>query len=191
MLPTPGDHPNPDLLRRLKEFQVQVRQPPRRVEAVVPARGPLSAREAEILVRLRRLSPSLADSLEQALQDLNDHTRLTFVGPAGEVREVMRAAIQMLAPDEEIRKQPWFVGIQQGGKRNPSQSERTRYAVQQRKGNKDQAKAADELIDELVGQIGRQTYSAGSSALHAGTVRSKVLKLTGWIFALLDEVLPE
>jgi hypothetical protein len=103
----------------------------------------------------------------------------------------MRAAIQMLAPDDEIRKQPWFVGIQQGSKRNPSQSERTRYAVQQRKGNKEQVKAADELIDELVGQIGRQTYSAGSSALHAGTVRSKVLKLTGWIFAVLDEVLPE
>jgi hypothetical protein len=191
ILPTPGDHPSPDLLRRLKEFQVQVRQPPRRVEAVVPARGPLSAREAEILARLRRLSASLADSLEQALRDLNDHTRQTFVGPAGEVREVMRAAIQMLAPDDEIRKQPWFVGIQQGSKRNPSQSERTRYAVQQRKGSKEQVKAADELIDELVGQIGRQTYSAGSSALHAGTVRSKVLKLTGWIFAVLDEVLPE
>jgi predicted pPIWI-associating nuclease len=187
----PGNYPNPDLFRRLKEFQVQVRQPQRRIEVIVPARGPLSAREAEILTRLRRLSPSLADSLEQALQDLNDYSRLTFVGPAGEVREVMRATIQMLAPDDEIRKQPWFVGVQQGGKRNPTQSERTRYAVQQRRGDKDQAKGVDDLVDQLVGQIGRQTYSAGSSALHAGTVRGKVRKLTGWIFAILDEVLPE
>jgi hypothetical protein len=113
------------------------------------------------------------------------------VGPAGEIREVMRATVQLLAPDEEVRKQPWFKGIQQGNKVNPSQAERTRFAVQQRGGNKDQAKDADQLIDEKVGQIGRQTYTSGSGQLHAGAVKEKVRKLTGWVFAILDEVLPE
>lgn len=188
---TPNDLPDPDLLRRLREFQGRVRQPPRKIDAVVPARGPLSEREANVLARLRRQSVPLADSLEQALRDLNDHTRVSYVGPAGEVREVMRATIQMLAPDEDIRKQPWYVGIEQGGKRNPSQAERTRYAVQQRRGSKDQVKDGDELVDQLVAQIGRQTYTAGSSALHAGAVRAKVQKLAGWVFAILDEVLPE
>lgn len=186
-----GDSPDPDLLRRLREFQLQVRQSRRKVDAVVPARGPLSGRDADILARLRSRSASLADSLEQALRDLNDHTRLSYVGPAGEAREVMRAAVQMLAPDDEVRKQPWYVGIDQGGKRNPNQAERIRYAVQQRGGNKDQVKGGDELIDQLVGQIGRQTYATGSSALHAGTVQAKVRKLIGWVFAILDEVLPE
>jgi hypothetical protein len=96
-----------------------------------------------------------------------------------------------MAPDEEIRKQHWYVGIEQGGKRNPSQAERIRYAVQQRGGGKDQAKQTDELIDQLVAQIGRQTYSTGSGALHAGTIQAKVRKLTGWVFAILDEILPE
>src|SRR6266496_3198268 len=192
MTPSPrSDAPNPDLLRRLREFQMRVRQPPRRVDAVVPARGPLSARDAHILGRLRRLSPPLAESLEQALKDLNDHTRLSYVGRAGEVREVMRAATQHMAPDEQVRQQPWFTGIEQGGKRNPSQAERIRYAVQQRGGSKDQVKGVDQLIDELVGQIGRQTYSAGSSAFHAGTAQAKVRKLTGWVFAILDEILPD
>ncbi|SCG80246.1 hypothetical protein GA0070623_4966 [Micromonospora rifamycinica] len=103
----------------------------------------------------------------------------------------MRATVQMFAPDDEVRKQPWYVGIEQGGKRNPSQTERVRYAVQQRGGNKDQVKGVDELIDQLVGQIGRQTYSTGSSALHAGTIQAKVRKMIGWVFAILDEVLPE
>lgn len=188
---TRGEGPDPDLLRRLREFQLRVRQSRRKVEAVVPARGPLSGRDAEILARLRRHSPSLADSLEQALRDLNDHTRLSYVGPAGEAREVMRATVQLFAPDDEVRKQPWYVGIEQGGKRNPSQAERIRYAVQQRGGNKDQVKVVDELIDQLVGQIGRQTYSTGSSALHAGTVQANVRKMIGWVFAILDEVLPE
>ncbi|MFI7489404.1 hypothetical protein ACIBXA_13590 [Micromonospora echinaurantiaca] len=186
-----GEGPDPDLLRRLREFQLRVRQSRRKVDAVVPARGPLSGRDADILARLRHHSPSLADSLEQALRDLNDHTRLSYIGPAGEAREVMRATVQMFAPDDEVRKQPWYVGIEQGGKRNPSQAERTRYAVQQRGGNKDQVKGVDELIDQLVGQIGRQTYSTGSSALHAGTVQAKVRKMIGWVFAILDEVLPE
>ncbi len=63
--------------------------------------------------------------------------------------------------------------------------------MQQRGGSKDQVKGVDQLIDELVGQIGQQTYSAGSSAFHAGTARAKVRKLTGWVFAILDEILPD
>jgi hypothetical protein len=184
--------PSPDLLRRLREFQSQVRARPRPApSAVVPARGPISGREATILERLRNLSPVLANSFEQALRDLNDFTRLSYVGPAGEVREVLRAAIQMLAPDVEIKKQKWFVGHEQGKQMNPTQAERTRYAVQIRGGSAEQVKVTDALIDELVGQISRSTYAVGSGALHAGTAQEKVRKLTGWIWALLDEVLPE
>src|SRR6266567_5444162 len=151
--PPRADGPDPDLLRRLREFQVRMRQVPRRVGAVVPARGPLSGRDADILNRLRRSSPMLADSLEQALKDMNDQTRLSYVGPAGEIREVMRATVQLFAPDEDVRKQPWFVGIEQGGKRNPTQAERTRYAVQLRGGHRDQVKGVDDLTDQLVAQI--------------------------------------
>src|ERR1700724_2677273 len=100
-----GNNPlDPDLLRRLREFQVKVRGTiaHRKVDAVVPARGPLSGQNAAILARLRDLSSNLANSLEQALIDLNDGTRLTYIGPVGESREVMRAAVQLLAPDEEI-----------------------------------------------------------------------------------------
>ncbi|MEX0629956.1 MAG: hypothetical protein WEE67_06255 [Chloroflexota bacterium] len=184
---------DPDLFRRLKEFQVRVRQPSAstRSAPVVPARGPLSGLHADILERLRRQSPALADSLEQALTDLNDHNRLSYVGPAGEVREVMRAAVQQLAPDDEVRKQPWFVGTKQGDKINPTQAERARYAVQVRGGSEDQVKDVDELTDGLVGQISRQTYTTGSGAFHAGTQQARVRKLTGWVFAVLDEVLPE
>jgi hypothetical protein len=125
------------------------------------------------------------------LTDLNDHTRRSFVGPAGEVREVLRTALQLLAPDDQVRKQKWFVGIKQGEKLNPSQAERTRYAVQQRGGSPEQVKDVDSLVDELVGQISRRTYSAGSRAFHAGTQQQDVRKLARWVFAVLDEVLPE
>ncbi len=165
--------------------------PIRKVEAVVPARGPLSGRDAHIIARLRRHSEPLADSLEQVLKDLNDHTRLSYVGPAGEIREVLRATVQLFAPDDEVRAQSWFVGYAVGNKVNPTQAERVRYAVQMRGGSRDQVNGMDVLIDQQVGQIGRQTYNTGSSAFHAGTIQANVRKLTGWVFAMLDEVLPE
>jgi hypothetical protein len=139
---------------------------------------------------LARLSQPLADSLEQSLRDLNDPNRLSFVGPAGEVREVMRAAIQILAPDEEIRAQPWFIGHRQGNNDNPTQAERTRLAVQKVRGNTDQVRELDSLVDQLVGKIARETYASGSRAFHAGTARDDVWKLTRWVFAVLGEVLP-
>lgn len=186
--------PSPDYLRRLREYQLQVRavrRKPTTAAAVIPARGPLSRRQLAVLDRLRRLSPSLAESLEQALRDLNDPTRLSYMGPAGEVREVLRAAIQKLAPDVDVKAQPWFKGYEQGGKVNPTQVERTRYAVQNRGGSTDQAKATDELIEELVGKVSRETYQVGSKSFHAGAIQGEVEKLAGWIFALLDEALPD
>ena len=36
-----------------------------------------------------------------------------------------------------------------------------------------------------------KSYRSGSRAFHACTLQAKVSKLTGWIFVILDEVLPD
>jgi hypothetical protein len=128
---------------------------------------------------------------KQALTDLNDGSRLTYVGPAGEAREVLRATIQLFAPDEEIRKQSWFEGIKQGNQTNPSQAERLRYVVQVRGGDHRHAAEAADMIDARIGRLGRNVYQRASAALHADNQRQEVRKLVGWVFAVLDEVLPE
>ena len=183
--------PTPDYLRRLREFQHRVRQRPRSSAVVVPARAPFSSRDAVVMERLRLFSSLLADSLEQCLRDLNDPTRLSYIGPAGELREVMRATIQQLAPDELVRAQPWFKGTTQGDKTNPTQSERARFAVQQRGGSHDQVSEIDSLVEASVGRISRSTYTTSSRSFHAGAAQEQVQKLTGWVFAILDEVLPD
>ena len=105
----------------------------------------------------------------------------------------MRAAIQKLAPEEEIRGQSWFKGISSdnGKTKHPSQAERTRYAVQVRGGNVDQVKELDSVLEESIGRISRDTYNAGSKSFHAGAAQEQLRKLTGWVFAVLDEVLPD
>src|SRR5439155_6361388 len=111
--PTDGTHASPDLLRRLREFQAKVR--PEVSVAAAPRVRPrevvVSGVHAAIMDRLRLVSTHLADGLQQSMEDLSDQTRLTYVGPAGEAREVLRACIQLLAPDTEVRKQPWFTGV--------------------------------------------------------------------------------
>ena len=111
MPPSPrSDSPDPDLLRRLREFQVQVRHAPRKVDVVVPARGPLSARDVDILARLRRQSESLADSLEQVLKDLNDHTLVlrSATEPFDTATAMGRMLLQMLGifPQFELGTRP-------------------------------------------------------------------------------------
>lgn len=175
------------------EFQVRVRtisSPSRKAEAAVPARGPLSAESLGILARLRALSTKLADSLEQALIDLNDGTRLTYIGPVGEAREVMRAAAQMLAPESEIRKQSWFVGVKQGDKTNPSQAERLRYAVQRRGGDFATAVDTADVVDAKIGRLGRLVYQRASAGFHTENEQREARVIIGYVFALLDDILP-
>jgi hypothetical protein len=103
----------------------------------------------------------------------------------------MRATIQLFAPDDEVRGQSWFKGSQQGNQVNPTQTERLRYAVQRRGGDQGQAADAVDMIDERIGRLGRNVYQRASASFHATNQRQEVRKLIGWVFAVLDEVLPE
>src|SRR2546428_11937910 len=119
-----SDGAGADILRRLREFQKSIRtlSPP---EAAVPiARQTpfLAGAHGEILVRLRQQSPSLADSLVQALTDLHDPNRLTYVGPAGEALGGKRGAVQMFAPNEANQQQPGGLRGEQGGATEPWQA---------------------------------------------------------------------
>jgi hypothetical protein len=181
-----------ELARRLNQFQTRVRGITGQERSLEAASLPaLSGTHRAIVSRLRTQSPRLADSLEQVMADIADKKRRTYVGPAGEAREVMRAAIQLFAPDEDVRRQSWFKGVEQGDHVNPTQGERLRYAVQQRGGDYRHATESVDTIDEKIGRLGRNVYQRASSAFHSENQRQEVRKLAGWVFAVLDEVLPE
>jgi hypothetical protein len=139
-----------------------------------------------LVTRLRSLSPELADSYEQVQADLQDGARMTFLGTAGEIREVMRATIHLLSPDEEVAAQEWFVGDDNG---RPTQAERIRFVVQSKSGA-DSAIEAAEIIDTKVGRFGRQLYQRASKSFHAGTQRDEVGRIATWVDAVLNEILP-
>lgn len=156
------------------------------------AAPPTTAVRVGVRDRLEQLSPDLAASYVQVHADLADKQRSTFLGPAGEIREVMRAVIHLLAPDEEVQAQNWFVG-EQG---RPTQAERIRYSVQQRAagepgpGEAAPVEAAD-VVETKVGRLGRVLYGRASRALHAGLQRDELERIVGYVEAVLNEVLPD
>ena len=146
------------------------------------------AEDGPILRRLKAVDDAIARSYEQAQVDMSDSDRLTYVGPAAELREVLRATIHRLSPpDEVIRGEPWFKGHQ--GK--PTQGERIRAIL----GDKERSSPPTqtlEIIDAAIGAIARATYDRASAVAHLGrnTARDEVDKLRTWVEAVLGEILP-
>ncbi|WP_419846047.1 hypothetical protein [Candidatus Poriferisocius sp.] len=138
--------------------------------------------------RLSTLDEAIAKSYEQALLDLSDPQRLTYVGPATELREVLRATLHRLSPpDEEISAQPWFKGHQ--GK--PTQAERVRAILDNKERSEQPTKTLD-IIDQKIGLIARLTYQQASAATHLGrdAGQDEVNRLRTWVDAVLGEILP-
>ncbi len=144
-----------------------------------------SAARGGLAERLERVSPELASSYRQVHLDMAAD-RHTFLGPAGEIREVMRGAIHILAPDDDVAGQPWFVGHEG----RPTQAERIRYCVQTRSSGEASAAEAAEIVDTKVGALGRMLYTRASRAFHAGTQRDELDRIISYVEAVLNEILP-
>ena len=141
-----------------------------------------------VIERLSAINPQLAASYQQVLDDLGDGSRKSYLGPAGELREVLRASIHHLAPDDEaIAEQPWF----KGHEGRPTQAERVRYILQVREHDPGAAAQAADLVDVKIGALGRHLYQRASRALHAGTEQREVAKIEVYVRGLLLDILPD
>jgi integrase len=139
-----------------------------------------------LLRRLEAISPQLAASYTQVHLDLADEARVSFLGPAGEIREVMRGAMTHLAPDDDVRAHSWYVGHEG----RPTQVERIRHILESRPAAAGTATHAAEIADEKTAKLGRALYGRASRALHAGTQREEVVKIVFNVEAVLIEILP-
>lgn len=169
-----------DFLRRAQALQESVAKPH------IRAASDLTPADEQIVAKLDSIDAKLATSFSQALLDLADPDRLTFMGPAGEIREVMRAVVHKLAPDDKVKTEPWFAGDKDG---KPTQAERIRYAAQG-SATWETARDSAEAIEQRVGALGRRLYGRASKAFHSGTERQEVNAILGYVRAVLADILP-
>lgn len=156
-----------------------------------PARRAYSADEVILISTLEQIVPTAAESYKQGIRDLNGSVqRLSYRGAAAEFREALRETLDHLAPDEDVKKEPWFTLEKNQNK--PSMKQKVRYILASRGKEKTKRAGAEktvELIEALCGSIARAVYDSASLATHIQTTKEEVCQVKRYMDALLFDLL--
>lgn len=151
-----------------------------------------AASETEMIIigALERLVPSAALSYRQALADLSNRGRISFRGPANELREALREVIDELAPDEDVMDERGFRPEQ--GQTRPTRKQKVRYILRSQ-GVSGTSRGAPEksveLIEELVTSLATSTYDRSNVTAHVASARRDVRQLKMYVDGVLAELL--
>ena len=86
----------------------------------------LEAVDLQIVTTLQSIVPSAALSYQQAISDLQGAPRLSWRGPATDLREALRETLDYLAPDEDVKSMPGF--RQEPGTNGPTMKQKVRLS---------------------------------------------------------------
>jgi hypothetical protein len=160
-------------------------------EKTTPAKISYSEAENILLATLEQIIPTAAASYRQGLTDLaSPDQRQSYRGTACEFRESLRETLDLLAPDAEVRKQPWFE--QAPDTNRPTMKQKVRYILNSRGKTKVQQAVAEksvELIEGIYGDIARAVYNSASLSTHVQTTKGEVGQIKRYLDAVLFDVL--
>jgi Predicted pPIWI-associating nuclease len=146
--------------------------------------------DARIIETLEGLVPPAALSYRQAIIDLADENRLSFRGPALELREALRETLDHLAPDKDVTAVEGYKPEE--GRSGPTMRQKVRFIL----GSRGQSKSATTVpeqttstIDEMLGTLTRSVYDRSSFATHVASERKTVLQIRLYVVAVLHHIL--
>jgi hypothetical protein len=143
-----------------------------------------------IIGALSNILPSAARSYEQAICDLRSKVRLSWRGPATDLRESLRETLDHLAPDDDVTKEAGFKLEKDA--LSPTMKQKVRYILRKRGVGRTAMQApesATEAIDELMGTFVRGVYSRSSVSTHTPTDRNEILRIRDLVRVSLCELL--
>lgn len=148
------------------------------------------ATDRGIIVVLQGLVPTAALAYEQALLDMAAGGRLSWRGPATDLREALRETLDHLAPDSEVRKQPAFK--LEPNASGPTMKQKVRYVLRQRGQQRAAVEASEAAIDSVESTLGtfvRSVYTRSSVSTHTATGRDEVIRVRDFVRVVLCELL--
>lgn len=149
-----------------------------------------SADDTRILQTLADMVPSAAASYRQALFDLTDEGRVSFRGPAVELRESLREVLDHLAPDKEVMAVDGFKLEPERTK--PTMKQKVRFILKARGRSKSESTVPENTanaIDGMIADLARSVYDKSSVAAHVATTRKNVGQVKRYVGALLHDIL--
>lgn len=150
----------------------------------------VTAEDEQIINTLQGLVPAAALSYQQAIADLADDSRVSFRGPALELREALRETLDHLAPDKEVEAMEGY--RQEPERKGPTMKQKVRFIRSARGLSKSSGAAPEQTtstIDELIGSLTRSVYDMSSVATHVAKERKAVVRIKLYIVAVLHEML--
>lgn len=155
-----------------------------------------AGRDDEAAARLRDLDRDLADSYEQAVLDIQEPARMSYRGPAAELREVLTGVLHILAPNPRVEATDWYREARRFGNRTeptPTRAERIKFILRERTKGSAITQAGESFmssVEERLASVVNATYKRGSAATHGGTEREELIQLLPYVNAILRELLP-
>ena len=166
------------------------------IQKLLPARNTVTAQtvahieeDQQIISKLDALVPSAALSYQQAILDLKDDRRVSFRGPALELRETLREILDHLAPDSEVTAAPAYV--QEKDRAGPTMKQKVRF-VMKKKGKRSSSDAPEQAVtafEEAIAALTRAIYERSSQAAHVASERQTVVQLRRYVVAILHEII--
>jgi hypothetical protein len=146
--------------------------------------------ESKLLATIEQIVPSANISYRQALIDLRDDKRVSFRGPALELREVLREVLDHVAPDKDVLASPGFQ--LEKNRPGPTMKQKVRYVLRARGVGKTKAGSPEDsasAVDAIVSDLTRSVYDLGSLATHVASERRQVVQVKRYIDAVLHDIL--
>ena len=144
--------------------------------------------EKKISALLDDMVPAAGKSFKQALIDLTDTKRISYRGPAVELREALRETLDFLAPDEEVQAMDGYK--QEAGLKGPTMKQKVRFILRAR-GMKDETapEQAASAIEEMVGGFARSVYTMSNAGTHGSRERTDVMRIRRYVIVVLHDIL--
>ncbi len=177
------------ILQSIKQYLVQVDSG--LISANPPAQGSQRAPvDVRIVSTLKDLLPGAALSFEQALTDLDEEERLSWRGPATDLREALRETLDHLAPDKDVESAPGYK--QEVGTSGPTMKQKVRFILRNRGKSKAVSATAEEAatsVDEAIGSFVRSVYTRSAVSTHTPSDKTEVLRILDLVRVALCELL--
>jgi hypothetical protein len=122
--------------------------------------------------------------------DLDDPKRVSFRGPAAELREALREVLDHLAPDDAVTAQPGFRFDRDRTK--PTMRQKVAFILKARGRGRSASGApedAAEIVERGLGDLTRSVYTLGALATHVSAGRREVIQLKRYLEAVLMDIL--
>lgn len=178
------------LLAHAKKFLIALDSEAVAAAGYVAEKKGVDAVDTQIIATLQAIVPSAALSYEQATADIQSAMRLSWRGPATDLREALRESLDHLAPDKDVKAMSGYK--QDTGTDGPTMKQKVRYILRNRGASKavsGTAEEATDAVEEAVGSFVRSVYTRSSVSTHTPTDKAEVLRVRDLVRVVLCELL--